>query len=206
MTRPMLVLLVALAAALPTVAEPLGLHVRHDGDHSASPSSTGVHAPHHTDAPSGTGHGHGMNHGAFNFTPSGIPWPQCLRDCCNSFFEYFPEPVNNPLCVNQAFYTNVTKCVVADCTQYEQGAFAVVAAIECPKSRASAVTIDEGIVAADLVKAGGKPQSCEGVKNETIVCKNGTAVPGMGARGLAGAEWVWVGTLVAIGGPLAYFL
>ncbi|KAK5651419.1 hypothetical protein OQA88_12507 [Cercophora sp. LCS_1] len=177
-------------------AEPLHLHIRHDGDHSAPQTST-ADVLHHTDAPSGTGHAHGMNHSAFNFTPSGIAWPQCLRNCCNSFFEYCPKP---------AFYTNVTKCAVAGCTEYEQGAFAVVAAIECPKTRASTVNIDEGIVIADIVKLGGKPQRCEGVNNETILCKNGTAVPVMGAWGHARTEWAWVGMVVAIVGPLAYFL
>jgi len=83
---------------------------------------------------------------------------------------------------------------VASCAEYEQGAFAVVAATGCPKTRASTANIDEGIVNADLVKLGGKPRHCEGVSNETIVRKNGTAVSGMGAwasQGRNGLGWGW---------------
>jgi hypothetical protein len=53
----------------------------------------------------------------------------------HSLFEYFPEPANNPLCVSTVFYSNVTKCVVGKCTEVEQGAFAVVPAVECPKTK-----------------------------------------------------------------------
>jgi hypothetical protein len=154
-----------------------------------------------------------MNHGAFNFTPSGIPWPQCLRDCCNSFFEYFPEPVNNPLCVSTAFYSNATKCIVGKCTEFEQGAFAVVAAVECPKTKTWVVDTDETKVTADMVKLGGKPQDCEGVRNETIICQNATSTKPPGSVTTGGAVRLmdktglnWVVTALVVGGPLTYFL
>lgn len=58
----------------------------------------------------------------------------------------------------------------------------------------------------DAPSGTGNAQSCEGVNNATMACKNGTAVPGMGVRGLERSGWAWVGTVVGIGGPLAYFL
>ncbi|KAL3454636.1 hypothetical protein BJX65DRAFT_301271 [Aspergillus insuetus] len=79
----------------------------------------------------GVGHGHSMSHGSFNFKPSRIPWPTCPRECCNQFFEFFPAPVTHPLCVSEEFYHNVTACIAETYTPYEQGAYAVVAEIEC---------------------------------------------------------------------------
>ncbi|KAF5653390.1 hypothetical protein F25303_2380 [Fusarium sp. NRRL 25303] len=99
---------------------------------------------------SGTGHGHSMAHGEFNFTPSGIAWPTCVRTCCNANFDYFPK-------------------------LYEQGAYAVVAEIDCPKDEDYKVDIDKDAVVADLKEAGGSSQSCEGVNKETIQCQNGTS-------------------------------
>jgi hypothetical protein len=123
---------------------------------------------------SGTGDGHSMSHGAFNFTPSGIEWPMCLRHCCNSFFTYFPEPVNNPLCVSADFYANTTECVATNCTAYEQGAYVVVAQIECPTARDDPVDVTEDGVTQLLISSGGDPQDCQGVDNSSIVCANGT--------------------------------
>lgn len=143
------------------------LHPRHDDDSHDHDDGN------HNDT-SGTGVGHDMSHGAFNFTPSGIEWPQCLRDCCNSFFSFFPEPVNNPLCVHQDFNTNVTNCVAENCTAFEQGAYVVVASIECPIDRGDPVTVTEEGTRLMLIQAGGEPQNCTGVDNSTIICDNGT--------------------------------
>ncbi|KAF5976216.1 hypothetical protein FBULB1_7038 [Fusarium bulbicola] len=99
---------------------------------------------------SGTGHNHSMAHGQFNFTPSGIPWPTCARTCCNANFDHFPK----------------------------LGAYAVIAEIECPKDEGYEVDIDKEAVVADLKDAGGTPQSCEGINNETIQCQNGTSENG----------------------------
>ncbi|RGP66723.1 hypothetical protein FSPOR_6463 [Fusarium sporotrichioides] len=151
---------------LPLLSYGVEITPRHDGhDHD--------HSSHHNE--SGTGHGHNMAHGQFNFTPSGIPWPTCARTCCNANFDNFPEPVNHPLCISQPFYDNVTACVASNCTEYEQGAYAVVAEIECPKDEDYEVDIDKEAVVTDLKDAGGSPQSCEGVNNETIQCQNGTS-------------------------------
>ncbi|KAK6507673.1 hypothetical protein TWF481_006096 [Arthrobotrys musiformis] len=155
--------------------------------------------PRHGDT-QGTGHGHSMSHGGFNFTASGIAWPTCPRQCCNAFFDYFPEPVNHPLCVSPAFYANVTECVAKNCTEYEQGAFAVVAEIECPE--------DPDYAAEDVRQAlkdvGGDPQVCMGVNNQTISCQNGTAGVTSLATGLRlpGFGIDWMGTALLIGGLL----
>jgi hypothetical protein len=137
-------------------------HNSTDHDHSSS--------GHHSTDNQGAGHGHSMSHGAFNFTPSGIPWPTCPRECCNQFFVFFPEPVNHALCVSEEFYHNVTQCVAETCTPYEQGAYAVVAEIECPADDSYA-----GEEVRALLKGfEGDPQVCEGVENRTIVCENET--------------------------------
>ncbi|KAK5047499.1 hypothetical protein LTR84_006596 [Exophiala bonariae] len=149
------------------------LHPRHDDEHEHDHNDT-----------SGTGAGHDMSHGAFNFTPSGIEWPQCLRDCCNSFFEFFPEPVNNPLCVNQDFNTNVTTCVAQNCTTFEQGAYVAVATIECPADRDDPVDVTTNGTILALQAAGGEPQNCTAVDNSSISCENGTQT-GSGSSGSA---------------------
>lgn len=151
---------------------------------------------------SGTGHDHNMAHGQFNFTPSGIPWPPCARTCCNANFENFPEPVNHPLCISQPFYDNVTACVASNCTEYEQGAYAVVAEIECPKDKNYKVDIDKDAVVTDLKDDGGNPQSCEGVNNETIQCQNGTS-ENAGTKINEQVGWVFSAATVA---SLAAFL
>lgn len=158
------------------------LHPRHDHDDG-----------NHTDT-SGTGAGHDMSHGAFNFTPSGIEWPQCLRDCCNDFFGFFPEPVNNPLCVNQDFNHNVTHCVAGNCTAFEQGAYVVVSSIECPADRDDPVTVTEQETRLALLEAGGEPQNCTGVDNSTITCENGTQGSGSTPQGSTASSNL-VGTL-----------
>jgi hypothetical protein len=93
------------------------------------------HSHDHGDSEEGHDHGdhgdHGMNFGEFNFTETDLVWPGCLQDCCHEFLEFL-EPVDHPLCVNEDFYNNVTSCVAEDCSEYEQGAFAVVAEVECP--------------------------------------------------------------------------
>ncbi|KEF58904.1 uncharacterized protein A1O9_03747 [Exophiala aquamarina CBS 119918] len=143
------------------------LHPRHDDDSQDHDDSS------HSGT-SSAGAGHDMSHGAFNFTPSGIEWPQCLRDWCASFFDFFPEPVNSPLCANQDFSTNVTNCVAGNCTAYEQGAYVVVASTERPTDRDDPVIFtEEGTIVA-LVDAGGEPQNCTGVDNSTIMCNSGT--------------------------------
>jgi hypothetical protein len=98
-----------------------------------------------------------------------------------------PRAGQQPLCVSTVFYSNVTKCVVGKCTEFEQGAFAVVAAVECPKTKTWAVDIDETKVTADLVKLGGKPQDCEGVRNETMICQNATSTKLFGSVRTGGA-------------------
>ncbi|KAL4756444.1 uncharacterized protein BDW70DRAFT_144895 [Aspergillus foveolatus] len=159
--KHLLLLVSVLAVAQPSKAF-FTLKPRHEGhDHDSFSSSDDQ----------GVGHNHSMSHGAFNFTPSGIPWPTCTRDCCNQFFEFFQEPVNHPLCVSEEFYANVTACIAESCTPYEQGAFAVVAEIECPEDEGYTVEA----VAAALEESNGQPQSCEGVENRTIVCDNATA-------------------------------
>ncbi|KAL2671517.1 hypothetical protein Neosp_014107 [[Neocosmospora] mangrovei] len=152
--------------ALP-LASAFGLSPRHEGHDQDSSGE-------HSNETSGTGHDHSMAHGQFNFTPSGIPWPTCTRTCCNANFQYFPKPVNHPLCVSQAFYDNVTTCVATNCTEYEQGAYAVVAEIECPQEEDYEVDIEKDDVISALKKEGGNPQSCSGVNNETIECQNAT--------------------------------
>ncbi|KAH7113804.1 hypothetical protein B0J11DRAFT_511314 [Dendryphion nanum] len=144
--------------------------------------------------PQGTGHGQNMSHGAFNFTPSGIVWPMCARHCCNAFFQYFPHPVNNPLCVSKPFYTNATQCIAKNCTDYEQGAFAAVAEIECPAGKQGSLTAQS--VRADLSTAGGKPQECCRVNNATIECNNGTRTGGETALG--SSAWVRSSVLLAV--------
>ncbi|KAJ3457028.1 hypothetical protein MRS44_014169 [Fusarium solani] len=105
--------------ALP-LASAFGLSPRHEGhDHDSSSE--------HSNDTSGTGHDHSMAHGQFNFTP-----------------QYFPKPVNHPLCISQTLYDNVTACVATNCTEYEQGAYAVVAEIECPQAEDYEVDIEEG--------------------------------------------------------------
>ncbi|KAM0438510.1 hypothetical protein ACHAPT_001259 [Fusarium lateritium] len=146
--------------ALP-LASAVGLSPRHEGHD-------------HGNETSGTGHDHSMSHGQFDFTPSGIPWPSCARSCCNDSFHHFPKPVSHPLCVSQEFYDNVTTCVASSCTEYEQGAYAVVAEVECPQGEDYEVDIDKDTVISDLKKYGGNPQSCSGVINETIGCRNAT--------------------------------
>ncbi|RBQ73122.1 hypothetical protein FVER14953_00166 [Fusarium verticillioides] len=151
---------------LPLLSSCIEIVPRHDGeDHNGQ----------HNDNDSGTGRGHSMAHGQFNFTSSDIPWPTCARTCCNANFDQFPKPVNHPLCISQPFYDNVTTCVASNCTEYEQGVYAVVAEIECPKDEGYEVDIDKDAVMADLKDAGGTPQSCEGINNETIQCQNDTA-------------------------------
>jgi hypothetical protein len=73
--------------------------------------------------------------------------------------------------VSEDFYHNVTACVAETCTPYEQGAYAVVAEIECPEDDSYAG--EE--VRALLEGSEGEPQVCEGVENRTIVCENETA-------------------------------
>lgn len=138
---------------------------RHEGHHNSATNSS----------ESGTGEGHSMSHGAFNFTPSGIEWPTCLRTCCNNNFHYFEHAVNNPLCVSKAFFANVTSCVADNCTAYEQGAYAVVAEIECPAARGDIVNVSAAGVLAELKAEGGTPQTCVAVNNATITCENATA-------------------------------
>ncbi|KAK6331276.1 hypothetical protein TWF730_004364 [Orbilia blumenaviensis] len=159
--------------------------------------------PRHGDT-QGTGHGHSMSHGAFNFTPSGIAWPTCPRQCCNAFFDYFPEPVNHPLCVSPDFYVNVTQCVANNCTEYEQGAFAVVAEIECPQDPDyQAINVRQAIE-----RVGGNPQVCMGVENRTISCQNGTAGASSSAVGLklSGFGISWIGTTLLVGWIFAVVL
>lgn len=149
----------------------------------------------------GTGANHSMSHGSFNFTPSGIEWPGCPRKCCNAFFEFFPHPVNHPLCVSADFFRNVTTCVAKNCTAYEQGAFAVVAEIECPAKEMYPVNVTAAGVVAGLKAEGGAPQACKGVDNSSIVCENGTSKSGSmpGSAGLMSASyWITsVGVLAA---------
>lgn len=178
-----------------------------DGDHGdhGDHSDHSDHGDDHGDGvEQGTGHGHSMGHDGFNFTPSGIAWPQCLRDCCNQFFEAFPEPVDNPLCVSEDFYKNATDCIVATCTPYEQGSFAVVAEIECPQDKGFVVDIDKAAVVKDLEERGGSPQECEGVNNETIVCNNGTSedpvVEGSASQAVVFAVTLSAGILAALAG------
>ncbi|EXJ56263.1 uncharacterized protein A1O5_12719 [Cladophialophora psammophila CBS 110553] len=78
----------------------------------------------------------------------------CLRHYYNSFFEYFPEPINNLLCVNTAIHENVTTCVVDDCTAYEQGAYVVVAAIGCPEETFPTANVTLARVTTDLEEGG----------------------------------------------------
>lgn len=183
-----------------------------DSDHGAHGDHSGHGHDHGDGVEQGTGHGHSMGHDGFNFTPSGIAWPQCLRDCCNQFFEFFPEPVNNPLCVNEDFYKNTTDCIVESCTPYEQGSYAVVAEIECPQGQGFAVGIDKAAVVEDLMERGGSPQDCEGVNNETVICTNATAeepeVVGAASRNVMLGGGLSVGMMMVFlaGYPLLYFL
>lgn len=156
------------ALLLLPVALAFDLIPRHEGDH-------GDHA-------SGDGHDHSMSNGRFNFTASDIPWPVCAQDCLDTYFEYFPEPVNHPLCVSEDFYNNVTTCVATSCTEYEQGAYAVVAEIECPEDEDFEVDFDRDDVVEDLKEQGGNPQECEAVDDEMIRCENETS-PNQGVRG-----------------------
>lgn len=124
----------------------------------------------------------------------------CLRHCCNDFFEYFPEPVNNPLCVSNAFYENVTSCVVQNCTEFEQGAYTVVVPIECP----DADNMTSEAVQSALESDGGSPQSCEGVDNSTIQCSNETSTDNDGESGgvltwsHAKETWIFSAAVIAL--------
>ncbi|EPS45667.1 hypothetical protein H072_341 [Dactylellina haptotyla CBS 200.50] len=149
----------------------------------------------------GVGHGHSISHGAFNFTPSGIPWPTCPRQCCNVFFDYFPEPVNHPLCISPAFYANVTACVARNCTEYDQGAFAVVTEIECPDDD----NFEADDVRADLKGDSGNPQVCIAVENRTVTCENGTSeTPSSASANNNGMTWI--GTHFFLTGILVGFM
>ncbi|KFA53901.1 hypothetical protein S40293_08250 [Stachybotrys chartarum IBT 40293] len=138
-----------------------------DHDHGEEESSDdhGDHSGHGGSDASGAG-----SYGDFNFTATGITWPSCLQNCAHEFLDYL-EPVNNPLCVSDAYYQNVTACVVDDCSEYEQGAYAAVLEAECPDDDDfSAAAVRE-----TLTEQGGSPQECAGVDNSTIQCQNSTS-------------------------------
>ncbi|KFA62917.1 hypothetical protein S40285_09073 [Stachybotrys chlorohalonatus IBT 40285] len=145
----------------------------HDHGEEESSDDHGDHSGHGGSDASGAG-----SYGDFNFTATGITWPSCLQNCAHEFLDYL-EPVNNPLCVSDAYYQNVTSCVVDDCSEYEQGAYAAVLEVECPD--------DDGFSAAavreTLTEQGGSPQECAGVDNSTIQCQNSTSEEEEGGDG-----------------------
>lgn len=168
---------VALHMLILPIASSFSIFPRHHGDD---------HDHHHDNdtLPAGTGAGHSQSHGLFNFTPSGIEWPICLRDCCNAFFQYFPEPVNHPLCINEEFYDNVTACVASDCTEYEQGVYTVVATIECPSGNNYELEPTVAQVTNDVEEDGGSPQTCHAMNNVSVHCNNGSSVEEGGASNI----------------------
>ena len=138
----------------------------------------------------------------FNFTPSGIEWPGCMRACLHHFFRYFPAAVAHPLCVSMPYYDNVTACVADNCTAYDQGVYSVVADAECPAERGPhPVQLNGTQGVRDLLrKYRGYPLTCEGVENRTVACQ--AEETGSGAASLlAGKSMAWMGStlLLAVG-------
>ena len=211
------------AAALTTSAQVISdsgetrlLAIRHHGDHQeeghehehSHDDAEEDHSHDHDDEESGHDHGSGHDAGAgsygpFNFTATGITWPHCLQHCCHEYLDFL-DPVNNPLCVNADYYQNVTSCVVEDCSEYEQGAYAAVVEMECAGNNSfSASAVRDAVT-----EAGGQPQDCAGVDNSTIRCDNGTseeqnegddgASTGVTAARITGQTWFIGVVLVAI--------
>lgn len=177
----------------------LARHHEDDGDNSHD----------HGDSEEGQDHGdgdHSMDFGDFEFTETILIWPGCIQDCVHEYLEFL-EPMDHPLCENEGFYNNVTSCIVEDCSEYEQGAFTVVAEIECKNEDQFQLEA----VSEDLADLGGSPQECHEMEGE-IHCDNGTQ-SGMDADGEdAGMTSVSLGyqTLLLGAGlmtiPLAIFL
>lgn len=61
--------------------------------------------------------------------------------------------------------------MVEECSEYEQGAYAVATEVECPEDNNFALDA----VREDLEENGGQPQECVGEDNSTIVCQIGTS-------------------------------
>jgi hypothetical protein len=207
----------AVASRIQLVQPPSSLSARHHGDHPEDEdhdhSSEDDHS--HSDDDddhdhSSGGHDHSSSgdapgagsYGPFNFTATGVDWPQCLQGCVHANLDYISEPVNHPLCVNERFYQNVTGCVVNVCVEYEQGAFAAVLEDECPDDE----DFTADAVRATMTAADGNPQECETVDNSTIRCDNGTAEGASGGDdeglgvglGVKAQTWVLGAVMVAL--------
>lgn len=149
----------------------LARHHEDDSEHSHDHGDS-EEGHDHGDSEDGHDHGehgdHSMDFGEFEFTETDLVWPGCIQDCVHEFMEFL-EPVDHPLCVNEDYYNNVTSCVVEDCSEYEQGVYAVVTEIECPDEED--FTLEA--VTQTLTDNGGAPQECHSMEGE-IHCDNGT--------------------------------